>query len=84
MHNYFKRRFSLAALSSAGADEVPQHQGEKQDRWVYPSEAQFYNAMRRKGWPAEPGDMQNIVAIHNGVNERAWHQILKYEVPSCS
>ena len=63
----------------AAADEVPQHQGEKGDRWVYPSEQQFYTAMRRKGWPADPGDMPSIVAIHNGVNERAWHHILRYE-----
>lgn len=47
---------------------------------MYPSEQQFYAAMRRKGWPADPGDMKNVVAIHNGVNERAWHQILRYEV----
>ncbi len=65
----------------AGADEAPQHQGaQKQDRWVYPSQQQFYNAMQRKGWHADPSDMPSIVAIHNGVNERAWHQILKYEV----
>lgn len=44
------------------------------------AEAQFYGAMKRKGWPADPKDMQSIVAIHNGVNERAWHQILRYEV----
>ena len=67
---------------SSGANEAPQHQGGTHDRWVYPSEQQFYNAMRRKGWPADPGDMSNVVAIHNGVNERAWHQILKYEVRS--
>lgn len=66
--------------SASGANEAPQHQGGTHDRWVYPSEQQFYNAMRRKGWPADPGDMSNVVAIHNGVNERAWHQILKYEV----
>ncbi len=35
--------------------------------------------MKRKGWPAEAKDMRSIVAIHNGVNERAWHQILRYE-----
>ena len=43
------------------------------------AEAQFYGAMKRKGWPADAKDMRSIVAIHNGVNERAWHQILRYE-----
>mmetsp|Transcript_8429 Transcript_8429/g.25298 ORF Transcript_8429/g.25298 Transcript_8429/m.25298 type:complete len:250 (-) Transcript_8429:1273-2022(-) len=64
-----------------GAADTPAHQPQAAEAgaWVYPSEAQFYGAMKRKGWPADPKDMQSIVAIHNGVNERAWHQILRYE-----
>lgn len=64
-----------------GAEGKPSHQPEASaaGAWVYPSEAQFYKAMKRKGWPAEAADMQSIVAIHNGVNERAWNHILRYE-----
>jgi hypothetical protein len=33
----------------APADAVPQHQqGSAADVWVYPSEQQFFNAMKRK------------------------------------
>jgi hypothetical protein len=33
----------------APADNVPRHQdGHAQDVWVYPSEQQFFNAMKRK------------------------------------
>ena len=40
----------------------------------------FFNAMKRKGWDAKEEDMSAIVAIHNGVNERAWYQVCRYEV----
>jgi cytochrome c heme-lyase len=48
--------------------------------WVYPSEQQFFNAMRRKGWDAKEEDMRTVVAIHNTVNERSWQEILRWEV----
>jgi hypothetical protein len=33
----------------APADNVPRHQdGHAEDVWVYPSEQQFFNAMKRK------------------------------------
>jgi len=50
--------------------------------WQYPSERMFFNAMKRKGWDAKEEDMSAIVAIHNGVNERAWYQVCRYEVRS--
>lgn len=31
--------------------------------------------MRRKGWSPSEQDMQSVVAIHNGVNERAWSEV---------
>ena len=46
---------------------------------MYPSEQMFFNAMRRKGWAPEAGDMPHVVAIHNAVNERAWREILAWE-----
>lgn len=46
---------------------------------MYPSEAQFFAAMRRKGWDPRPEDMANVVRIHNAVNERAWMHVLEWE-----
>ncbi|KAI9727135.1 MAG: Cytochrome c1 heme lyase [Chrysothrix sp. TS-e1954] len=48
--------------------------------WVYPSEAQFFAAMRRKNHNnARPSDMSSIIPIHNAVNERTWQSILQWE-----
>lgn len=50
--------------------------------WVYPSEKQFYEAMKRKGHDgASAADMKTVVPIHNAVNERAWAEILRWEKP---
>lgn len=49
--------------------------------WVYPSEAQFLSALRRKGHSARAADMSIVVPIHNAVNEQAWSQILEWEAP---
>ena len=48
-------------------------------KWVYPSEAQFFDAMARKNHNPQAADMKTIVPIHNAVNERAWGEILKWE-----
>ncbi|KAM6953650.1 holocytochrome c-type synthase-like [Aplochiton taeniatus] len=53
-------------------------------KWVYPSEQMFWNAMLRKGWrwredDLDPQDMRNIIKIHNTNNEQAWQEILKWE-----
>lgn len=49
------------------------------ESWVYPSEQQFFNAMKRKGFDAKEEDMGTVVAIHNAVNERTWREVLKWE-----
>jgi len=46
---------------------------------MYPSEQQFFNAMKRKGWDAKEEDMKLVVSIHNNVNDKAWSEILKWE-----
>ncbi|KAI5809607.1 cytochrome c1 heme lyase [Peziza echinospora] len=51
----------------------------KSGTWLYPSEQMFFSAMRRKSWDPQASDMQHIVPIHNAVNERAWHEIKKWE-----
>lgn len=55
---------------------IPKEDGEK---WVYPSQAQFYEAMVRKNHNPRAADMQVVVPIHNAVNERAWQAVLKWE-----
>ena len=50
------------------------------DRWIYPSEQQYYNAVKRKGWSnVNAEDVPMIVKIHNEVNERSWGKVLKWE-----
>ena len=53
------------------------------DTWIYPSEQQFYNAMKRKGWEPKEHDMKVVVAIHNHVNDTAWEKILEWEKLHC-
>mmetsp|Transcript_18894 Transcript_18894/g.21888 ORF Transcript_18894/g.21888 Transcript_18894/m.21888 type:complete len:311 (-) Transcript_18894:101-1033(-) len=60
----------------------PNHQPQNESNWVYPSEQQFFNAMKRKGWDVAPGTEATIpfvVQIHNAVNERGWNEIQKWE-----
>lgn len=47
--------------------------------WIYPSQKQFFEAMKRKNWSPDASDMQTVVPIHNAVNERAWQHILDWE-----
>lgn len=54
---------------------MPGHQEPDTPVWMYPSEQMFYNAMKRKGWSPSEQDMKQVVAIHNGVNERAWSEV---------
>ena len=48
--------------------------------WVYPSESQFFAAMARKNHNPQASDMKVIVPIHNAVNERAWAEVMKWEL----
>lgn len=49
------------------------------DKWVYPSQQRFYNAMKRKGWDPREEDLPYVLSFHNVINERAWQEILQYE-----
>lgn len=58
--------------------------GTEDEKWAYPSEQMFWNAMLRKGWRWEDDaikqqDMTNIIRIHNANNEKAWLEVLKWE-----
>lgn len=52
---------------------------DSEEKWVYPSQAQFYAAMERKNHDPKANDMPVLVPIHNAVNERAWSELLKWE-----
>uniref|UniRef100_H2YNW0 Holocytochrome c-type synthase n=1 Tax=Ciona savignyi TaxID=51511 RepID=H2YNW0_CIOSA len=63
---------------------IPKASGTNGEKWVYPSQQMFWNAMLRKGWrwkedSPEPSDMANIISIHNANNEQAWQEVLKWE-----
>lgn len=58
--------------------------GSDNEKWVYPSQQMFWNAMLRKGWrwkesDISPNDMAHIIRIHNINNEEAWREVLKWE-----
>ena len=65
--------------------KVPDHQlihndNDNDKKWVYPSEQQMYNAMRKKGWTNIPEESIPVVLkIHNHINESTWNQILEWE-----
>jgi cytochrome c heme-lyase len=62
--------------TSREVSSIPRNDNEK---WVYPSEAQFYAAMARKKHDPKAPDMKVVVPIHNAVNERAWSHIKEWE-----
>ncbi|KAJ1928523.1 Cytochrome c1 heme lyase [Tieghemiomyces parasiticus] len=64
----------------AAAAHSPYDAGDEGESvWVYPSEQQFYNAMKRKNWKPSEHDMKTVVSIHNVVNEVAWKKVLEWE-----
>jgi cytochrome c heme-lyase len=70
--------------ANGGAD-TPHHQpkGEEsslEQKWVYPSEQQVFNAMKRKGWEGvEEESIPSFLQIHNTVNEKSWQELKKWE-----
>ena len=60
-------------------ENSPAHQPEGVDNRVYPSEQQYYNAMKKKGYNPPAEDIPVILAIHNSVNEQGWTKILEWE-----
>mmetsp|Transcript_11223 Transcript_11223/g.20742 ORF Transcript_11223/g.20742 Transcript_11223/m.20742 type:complete len:270 (+) Transcript_11223:65-874(+) len=63
------------------SENKPEHQSNtaSTSSWVYPSEQQFYNAMKRKGWKPREEDMKVVLSIHNHVNDRAWSEVMRFE-----
>ena len=61
--------------TTAATTEDPQ----KTSYWVYPSQQQFYDAMKRKNYDPTEEDMAVLVPLHNIVNEMAWRKVLQWE-----
>jgi cytochrome c heme-lyase len=67
------------ALPNSTTQEHKQEQPPPHN-WIYPSEQQLYNAMRRKGWQNIPQDaIPYVLHIHNTTNERTWQHIQQWE-----
>lgn len=49
------------------------------ERWIFPSQQRFYNAMKKKGWNPREEDLPYIVSIHNTINENTWSKVAEYE-----
>jgi cytochrome c heme-lyase len=49
--------------------------------WTYPSPQMFYNALVRKDKAddVDESDMDNVVAIHNNMNEQTWARVAAWE-----
>jgi cytochrome c heme-lyase len=73
-----------SSIQRGETDETPHHQQSAEasaaSNWVYPSEQQVFNAMKRKGWKGvEEESIPSFLQIHNSVNERSWRQLLEWE-----
>lgn len=54
--------------------------GDADSNWEYPSPQQMFNALLRKGFDDTPEDaMEVMVAVHNFLNEGAWHEVEAWE-----
>ncbi|KKA30720.1 hypothetical protein TD95_005226 [Thielaviopsis punctulata] len=54
--------------------------GDGQANWEYPSPQQMYNALLRKGYhDTDATAIEQMVAVHNFLNEGAWDEILGWE-----
>ena len=70
---FFWSAASFLSNKQGGADEGK--------TWTYPSPQMFYNALARKGklGDTKEDDMDNVVAMHNNMNEKTWRKILQWE-----
>lgn len=59
---------------------IPRGRMDEEGNWVYPSPQQMYNALLRKGYTDTPQDaIEEMVAVHNFLNEGAWAEIVDWE-----
>ena len=66
--------------SCSSTESAPTIDQQQPHNWVYPSEQQVFNAMKRKGWEGiEETSIPSFLQIHNSVNERSWRQLRDWE-----
>jgi cytochrome c heme-lyase len=71
---------SIPRAEDLREEQKAPHQPDGAGNWIYPSEQQFYNAMRRKGWQGiDETTVPLVVRIHNAVNEKGWAQVRRWE-----
>lgn len=83
-HTFQKEDLSTSRTVSTipKSNFTPSHQPQQSIHlnWVYPSEQQYYNAMKRKGYNPKEADIPVALFIHNTVNEEGWRQIREWEI----
>eukprot|EP01026_Neomeris_dumetosa_P057764 TRINITY_DN53361_c0_g1_i2.p1 TRINITY_DN53361_c0_g1~~TRINITY_DN53361_c0_g1_i2.p1 ORF type:complete len:272 (-),score=19.20 TRINITY_DN53361_c0_g1_i2:360-1118(-) len=73
----------MSSIPTSPDSQLPSHQKEGTHTWIYPSQQMFYNAMKRKGYQPMEQDMQEVVMLHNVVNERCWFEVMQWEALHC-
>ncbi|KAI9793197.1 MAG: holocytochrome c synthase [Peltula sp. TS41687] len=70
----------MALPTDRDVSTIPKGPANEEGNWVYPSPQQMYNALLRKGYTDTPQDaMEEMVAVHNFLNEGAWAEIVEWE-----
>jgi cytochrome c heme-lyase len=83
---HLSQRRSLSGIPKGEFTPAHQRIGDKNDEseksknWIYPSEQQYFNAMKKKGYNPQEHEVGSILAIHNVVNERSWSEIVMWEM----
>ena len=68
---------TATTTAQAAEEEVQKHSAHN---WIYPSEQQFFNALRKKGWKdVQAEEIPTVLEIHNTVNEQTWKQVVRWE-----
>ena len=71
---------TVALPTERSMSTIPKGAVNEEGNWVYPSPQQMYNALLRKGYTDTPQDaMEEMVAVHNFLNEGAWAEIVEWE-----
>ena len=74
-----RRQVSSIPRTPEPSAKSDQQSEEQPEYWVYPSQQQFFNSMKRKNFEPSEDDMAVVVSMHNVVNEMAWRKILEWE-----
>src|SRR5690606_21168283 len=67
-----------ALPTSREESSIPRSDGNS--KWEYPSPQQMYNALLRKGYhDTDITAVEDMVAVHNFLNEGAWAEVVGWE-----